>query len=198
MELGKGNGNSKQETDSTRRIKAGKQVLYIPRRNGLRRDQLCEELLFLPRMSPLVDLSWLEKRAGAHMDLAAPSPSPRHLLECGAQQLPRGKDSDAVGLCVQGKGGLNLCCVVHSYSIEIREYWAKKEPITDLCDLNTHREHPPSPDREQPVGGLAPCSPKGHSSLCLGEGVRQKRAVLVSEGKKRLQHVLASFLKQIF
>ncbi|KAK4824609.1 LOW QUALITY PROTEIN: hypothetical protein QYF61_016878 [Mycteria americana] len=30
-----------------------------------------------------------------------------HLLKCGAQQFPREKDSDAAGLCVQGKGGLN-------------------------------------------------------------------------------------------
>lgn len=92
MELGKGNGNSKQETDSTRRIKADKQVFYIPCRNGLHRDHLCEELLFLPRMSLLVDLPWLEKRAGVHVDLAAPPPSPLNLLEHGAQQFPRGKD----------------------------------------------------------------------------------------------------------
>jgi len=85
MELRKGNCNSKQETASARLIKAGKQVLYIPCRNGLHRDHSCEELLLLPRMSSLVDLPWPEKKAGVHMDLAAPFPFPWHLLECWAQ-----------------------------------------------------------------------------------------------------------------
>ena len=96
-------------------------MLYIHCRNGLHRNHLCKELLFLPRMSPLVDLPWLEKRAGVHVDLTVSSPSPQHQLDCGSQQFPRGKDSDAVELCVQGRGGLNQTLFIHSYSIEIRE-----------------------------------------------------------------------------
>lgn len=47
-------------------------MLCIP---CLYREHFCEELLSLPRMSPLVDLPWLEKkRAGVQVDLAAPSP----------------------------------------------------------------------------------------------------------------------------
>lgn len=165
-------------------------MLYIPCRDGLHGEYLCEELIFLPRMSRLIDLLWPEKRVGVQVDLAALSPSPQHLPEgfkcirslCPGQEWPE----------------LNLCCGVHSYSIEIRGYWAMKEPVTDLCGLNTDHEHTPSPQREQPIEGLAPCLPKRHSCLCLAEGVWQKRAALLSEGKRRLQHVLASFVKQIY
>ena len=108
-------------------------------------------------------------------------------LNAGLSSSPEGRMS----LCPQQ--GWNLCCAIHSYSIEIREYWTTKEPITDLCGLNTDHEHLPS----QPIGGLVPSSPKGHSCLCLAGGLWHKRAVLVSEGKRRLQHVLASVLKQI-
>lgn len=69
-----------------------------------------------------------------------------------------------------------------------------KEPITGLRVLNTHHKHLPSPDKEQPVGGLAPCLPKRCSHLCLDGGLWQKRAVLVSKGRTP---ACAGFFSQI-
>lgn len=78
-----------------------------------------------------------------------------------------------------------------------------ERPTVDVCDLNTQQKHlqhcfHSSPTREWTTEVLEGSSLSNIPAFAFLEISEEKRSVLVSEVKRRLQHVLAFSLQHIF